>query len=49
MSKTQAMKHLKSKREHLTPQQYRTFKGQVLSGNIQGAMIGLNKIINRAG
>lgn len=45
MSKTQAMKHLKSKREQLTPQQYRTIKGQILSGNIPGALKGLNRVL----
>lgn len=45
MGKCEAIKHLKSKREHLTPQQYKTIKGQILSGNIEGAMKGLNRVV----
>jgi len=39
---TKFIKHLKQ--SDLTPQQFRTLKGQALSGNIIGAEKGLNKI-----
>jgi len=41
------MKILKSHRDKLTAQQFRTLKGQVLSGNMDGAMKGLQKILNK--
>ena len=44
---TTALIRLKSYRPRLTPQQYRTLKGQVLTGNADGAMRGLKKILNR--
>ena len=42
-----AMKKLKKCRDRLTPQQYRTIKGQILSGSPIGAMKGLQKILER--
>ena len=43
----QAMKRLKKNRHHLTPQQYRTIKGQILAGCPFAAMKGLAKILDR--
>lgn len=31
----------------LTPQQYKTLRGQVLAGDVDGAMQGLRKILER--
>ena len=41
------MKKLKNSRPFLTKQQYRTIKGQALSGDIDGAEKGLNSLLNR--
>ena len=41
------MIRLKTSRDRLTVQQYRTLKGQILSGNAEGAMRGLDKILKR--
>lgn len=43
-----AMNEIRKCRELLTTQQERTLKGQVLSGDIEGAMRGLDKLIRRA-
>lgn len=40
-----AMMFLKAYRRQLTPQQYKTLKGQVLAGDSVGAMKGLEKIM----
>lgn len=42
-----AMMALKQGRKYMTRQQIRTIKGQILSGNIIGAMKGLDKILAR--
>ena len=42
-----AMMALKQGRKYMTRQQIRTVKGQILSGNIIGAMKGLDKILAR--
>ena len=42
-----AMMALKQRRKYMTRQQIRTIKGQILSGNIIGAMKGLDKILAR--
>ena len=42
-----AMTLLKTHRLNLTQQQYRTLKGQILSGNTDGAMKGLQKLIRK--
>lgn len=42
-----AMMALKQGRKYMTRQQFRTVKGQILSGNISGAMRGLDKILAR--
>lgn len=43
-----AMNEIRKYRKLLTMQQKRTLKGQVLSGDIEGAMRGLDKLIRRA-
>lgn len=40
-----ALMRLKWARPHLTPQQYRTLRGQVLAGDPDGAMRGLRKLL----
>lgn len=40
-------KLLKKYRSHLTPQQYKTIKGQVIAGDYNGAEKGLKKLISR--
>lgn len=44
----QTMKLLKANRCRLTPQQYKTIKGQVLAGNTEGAEKGLRKLLKRS-
>lgn len=44
-----AMMALKQGRKYMKRQQIRTVKGQILSGNISGAMRGLDKILSRRG
>jgi hypothetical protein len=44
-----ALIQIKGARQHLTAQQYRTLKGQVLAGNPDGAMKGLRKIMQQKG
>mgnify|MGYP003307317287 CR=1 FL=1 len=39
--------YLRGFRDKLTKQQYRTLKGQILAGDIDGAMRGLQKILER--
>ena len=41
------MKKLKNNRPFLSKQQYRTIKGQALSGDIDGAQKGLNSLFRR--
>lgn len=40
-------KLLKENKKHLTKQQYRTIKGQIIAGDVEGATKGLNKLIRR--
>ena len=42
-----AIKEIRKNKHLLTTQQMRTLKGQVLSGNIEGAMKGMNKLLRR--
>ena len=42
-----AMYRLKKHRRMLTHQQYQTLKGQILAGNADGAMRGLESILKR--
>ena len=44
---SQALIRLKAKRDKLTPQQYKTLRGQVLAGDADGAMRGLKTILRR--
>lgn len=44
-----ALIQIKGARQHLTAQQYRTLKGQVLAGNPDAAMKGLRKIMQQKG
>ena len=41
------MRSLKENKENLTRQEYRTLKGQALSGDSKGAMKGLLKLMER--
>ena len=41
------MRKLKNSSPYLTKQQYRTKKGQALSGDIDGAQKGLNSLLRR--
>ncbi len=45
MSINTAFARLKSARGNITKQQYRTLKGQILAGDVDGAMRGLRKIL----
>ena len=44
---TKALIQLKATRDRLSPQQYKTLRGQVLAGDSDGAMRGLRKILRR--
>lgn len=43
-----ALAHLKAHREHLTKQQFATLRGQIFSGNANGAMRGLRRLMKGA-
>lgn len=45
--KLKALCDLRRERENLTPQQFRTLKGQILAGDIEGAEKGLRKLLRR--
>ncbi len=45
--KLKALCDLSRERENLTPQQFRTLKGQILAGDIEGAEKGLRKLLRR--
>lgn len=45
---TKTIKLLKNNRYRLAPQQYKTLKGQCLTGDVQGAIKGLNTILRGA-
>lgn len=40
-------KVLKENKQHLTKQQYKTIKGQIIAGDIDGARKGLQRLLNR--
>lgn len=40
------MARLKQYKHRLTPQQYKTIRGQILAGDIDGALRGLQKLSN---
>lgn len=42
-----AMKLLNQHKKRLTKQQYKTFKGQILAGDIQGFYKGLPKVLQK--
>lgn len=42
-----ALKEIRKNKHLLTTQQMRTLKGQVISGDVDGAMKGMNKIMRR--
>lgn len=42
-------KRLKESKKHLTKQQYRTIKGQMIAGDIEGANKGLNRLLKKCG
>ena len=44
---TDALKRLKAERPALSRQQYKTIRGQILAGDIAGAMKGLETIRKR--
>ncbi|MEG0721871.1 MAG: hypothetical protein RR446_09015 [Lachnospiraceae bacterium] len=44
---TEFMKKLKANKQNLTTQQFRTIKGQALTGDIEGARKGMNKLLER--
>jgi len=43
-----ALAHLKEHREQLTKQQFKTLRGLIFCGNVDGAMKGLRKILERS-
>jgi hypothetical protein len=45
----QALKKLRGARRYLTPQQYRTIRGQILAGDLGGAEKGLNRLLKGTG
>lgn len=44
---THALILLNRARKHLTPQQYKTLRGQILAGDAEGGLRGLQKILNK--
>lgn len=44
-SEINALMCLKTIRHRLTPQQYKTLRGQILAGDTDGAMKGLRKLL----
>ena len=48
MDMTVALIKIRRNKQKLTKQQIRTLKGQVFSGDITGAMKGLDKLLTRA-
>lgn len=45
--KLKALCNLKRERGNLTSQQFRTLKGQILAGDVEGAEKGLAKLLRR--
>lgn len=48
LMQTVMLKKLKKYKKQLSYQQWRTIKGQILSGDIEGASKGLNKLLSQA-
>jgi hypothetical protein len=42
-----ALRLLKMNKKHLTAQQFKTLKGQILAGDDLGAMKGMHKLLNQ--
>lgn len=42
-----ALSYLKKKKPELTVQQYRTIKGQILAGDEDGAIHGIDRVVER--
>lgn len=42
-----ALMHVEGCKDRLTPQEYRTLRGQVLAGDGDGALKGLRRILSR--
>lgn len=42
-----ALSYLKKKKPELTVQQYRTIKGQILAGDEEGAIRGIDRVVER--
>ena len=42
-----ALAYLKKKKPELTVQQYRTIKGQILAGDEDGAIRGIDRVVER--
>ena len=47
MIDNKALGRLLAAKRYLSRQQYKTIKGQILAGNSEGAMRGLNRILKR--
>ena len=47
MVDNKALGRLLAAKKMLSRQQYKTIKGQILAGNAEGAMRGLDRILNR--
>nr|WP_307989844.1 hypothetical protein [uncultured Niameybacter sp.] len=47
MSKDKALRLLKTQAPYLTKQQYKTIKGQIICGDVPGALKGLKKVLSR--
>jgi hypothetical protein len=41
------LRELRKYKDHLTKQQFKTLRGQVINGDCEGAKKGLKKILNR--
>lgn len=42
-----ALSYLKKKKPELTVQQYSTIKGQILAGDVDGAIRGIDRVVER--
>lgn len=47
--KSEFLRALKKKKNKLSPQEYRTLKGQALKGDVNAASKGMQKVIRRRG
>ncbi len=44
---TRALGHLRNAKQQLTRQQFQTLRGQILAGDPEGAMKGLQRLLNQ--